>query len=44
MGLREKYSSDNPANRVRPRWVFTYQHPAHMLALFLRRLGKPKNK
>ena len=34
MGLREKYSSDNPANRVRPGWVFTYQHPAHMLALF----------
>ena len=34
MGLREKYSSDNPANRMRPGWVFTYQHPAHMLALF----------
>ena len=34
MGLREKYGSDNPANRARPNLKFVYSHPAHALALF----------
>ena len=34
MSLKTKYSAENPANRVRPGWVFTCAHPAHLLALF----------
>lgn len=34
MSFRKKYSADNPANCVRPGWVFTMQHPAHLIALF----------
>ncbi len=34
MSLKEKYSADNPANRVRPGPAFVFSHPAHALALF----------
>lgn len=34
MSLKEKYSADNPANRVRPTLAFAFSHPAHALALF----------
>ena len=34
MSLKTKYSAENPANRVRPGWVFTCAHLAHLLALF----------
>ncbi len=34
MSLKDKYSADNPANRVRPGMQFVFSHPAHALALF----------
>ncbi len=34
MGLRDKYSESNPANRVRPTLRFVFSHPAHALAIF----------
>lgn len=34
MGLRNKYSADNPAYALRPDMRFVFSHPAHAVALF----------
>ena len=32
--MLKKYSSENPAQRVRLTWRFAWSHPAHVLATF----------